>query len=123
MTKNLQAMLNKTTFTARSRTLVVNIKRETCDVKITRRPDNSIPNPPLFGCFGNPYKLSDFSREECINRFRKYFYDRIEQDEDFRKAVLALQGKKLGCFCKPLACHGDVIKEYLDGYAERKCKA
>lgn len=24
-----------------------------------------------------------------------------------------LEGKRLGCFCKPLACHGDVIKELI----------
>jgi hypothetical protein len=28
---------------------------------------------------------------------------------------MALKGKRLGCFCKPLACHGDVIKEYIEG--------
>jgi hypothetical protein len=25
-----------------------------------------------------------------------------------------LQGKTLGCWCKPLACHGDVIVEILE---------
>ena len=25
-----------------------------------------------------------------------------------------MQGKTLGCFCKPNPCHGDIIKEYLD---------
>lgn len=25
-----------------------------------------------------------------------------------------LKGKILGCFCKPKACHCDIIKEYLD---------
>ena len=28
--------------------------------------------------------------------------------------VLKLKDKILGCSCKPLACHGDIIKAYLD---------
>jgi hypothetical protein len=30
------------------------------------------------------------------------------------RKIEELKGKVLGCFCKPNACHGDVIKEYLD---------
>lgn len=30
-----------------------------------------------------------------------------------------MQGKTLGCFCKPHPCHGDIIKEYLDRMAGR----
>ena len=32
----------------------------------------------------------------------------------FRQRIHALKGKRLGCFCKPYPCHGDIIKEYLD---------
>ncbi len=31
-----------------------------------------------------------------------------------KEDVLALKGKTLGCHCKPAACHGDVIAEYLN---------
>ena len=34
-----------------------------------------------------------------------------------------LQGKTLGCFCKPDPCHGDIIKEYLDWMAENANEA
>lgn len=95
-------------------TTVVNFRNEPCDVKITRKPDNTIPDPPEFGCFGNPFPVKKYGRRRCIELFRAYFNDRIVQDKAFRKAVLALKGKKLGCFCKPLDCHGDVIKEWLD---------
>jgi hypothetical protein len=27
-----------------------------------------------------------------------------------------LEGKTLGCFCKPLACHGDVLKDLVEAY-------
>lgn len=31
-----------------------------------------------------------------------------------KNALEQLRGKILVCFCKPLACHGDVIAEYLN---------
>jgi hypothetical protein len=99
-------------------TTVVNFKLEKCDVKITRTPKNEIPDPPQFGCFGNPYPVKIHGREKCIELYEEYFLKRIENDAAFREAVLNLKGKKLGCFCKqPLeevACHGDVIKKWLD---------
>ena len=95
-------------------TVVVNFRKEPCDVKICRKPDNSIPDPPEFGCFGNPFHLKDHGREECIRLYREYFHKRIKEDEAFREAIMSLKGKKLGCFCAPLPCHGDVIKEWLD---------
>jgi hypothetical protein len=47
-------------------------------------------------------------------KFRKWFYTRISWDEEYRRRVLELKGKQLGCFCKPLSCHGDVLAEWLD---------
>lgn len=95
-------------------TTVVNFRKEKCDVKICRKPDNSIPDPPELGCFGNPYSEKKYGRERCIALFEEYFLKRVEEDKAFREAVLSLKGKRLGCFCKPLACHGDVIKQWLD---------
>jgi len=46
--------------------------------------------------------------------FADYFYERLASDPEFRERVLALRGKTLGCFCKPRACHGDVIANYLE---------
>lgn len=96
-------------------TTVVNLRLEKCDVKITRTPKNEIPDPPKFGCFGNPYPVEKYGRERCLELYRAYFHKRISEDAAFRDAVLTLRGKKLGCFCKPdKACHGDIIKEWLD---------
>ena len=60
-----------------SETIVVNFKNEPCDVKITRTPKGKIPEPPEFGCFGNPFKLEEFGREECIELFKDYFLKRV----------------------------------------------
>lgn len=99
------------------KTQVVNIRREKCDVKICRKRDNTIPPPPEEGCFGNPFYLkdpdNDREREIVINNYRAYFYNLIEHSPAFKDAVLSLKGKRLGCFCAPKPCHGDVIVEYL----------
>ncbi len=98
-------------------TTVVNLRKEPCDVKICRRPDGTIPDSPGIGYFGNPFHLKntqdDMEREKVVAQYKEYFYEKIK-DETFRNAVLSLKGKRLGCFCKPKACHGDIIKEWLD---------
>ncbi len=68
------------------------------------------------GYFGNPFPMvpGQSTREESIDAFRVHFNERMESDPEFKARVLALQGKKLVCFCKPLACHGDVIAEHLN---------
>ena len=98
-------------------TIVVNFRRERCDVKICRRPNNSIPDPPHDGCFGNPYHLldpnDDAARDMVCDLYEAYFLKRVDSDLAFRKAVLALRGLKLGCHCKPKRCHGDTIAAWL----------
>ena len=84
-------------------TKVVNKYREAYDVYIGRPSQ-----------FGNPFSVKEYGREGCIARYKEYFYKRIKEDVKFKEEVLKLKDKVLGCFCKPLACHGDVIKEYLD---------
>ena len=38
----------------------------------------------------------------------------MESDPEFRAKVLALRGKRLGCWCAPAPCHCDIIAAYLD---------
>lgn len=84
-------------------TIVVNIKIEPFDVYIGRAGRGK------DGYFGNPFHIGPgISREDAIERFERYFADRIEKDSEFKRRILALNGKRLGCFCKPDACHGDV---------------
>lgn len=87
-------------------TRVVNLKREKYNVYIGR------PGKGEDGYFGNPF--DQYKRADNIALFHRYFYFRLNTDPVFRKGVEALKGKILGCFCKPLDCHGDVIQEYVD---------
>ena len=91
-------------------TTVVNIKRrEPFDVYIGRAGRG------YDGYYGNPIRLDDCAdRQECIDRYQAYFYERIRTDAEFKHRVLALRGKRLGCWCHPAKCHGHVIAEYVD---------
>jgi hypothetical protein len=100
-------------------TRVVNLRREPYDVYIGRAGHG------MDGYFGNPHKVGycdqmtchcNHTREEALAEYRKTFYYRIENDPQFFVRILELRDKVLGCFCKPLTCHGDVIKEFLDKF-------
>lgn len=64
--------------------------------------------------FGNPFHIGqDGSRREVIQRFENYLWSR----PDLIKIVRAeLAGKVLGCYCDPLACHGDVLARIANGF-------
>lgn len=98
------------------RTTVVNVRRETCDAYIGRGPGGRIPTTPgARGYFGNPMKLEfEAQRDEVIERYRKYFEARVASDPVFRAEVLKLKSKRLGCWCPPRGCHGDVIVAWLE---------
>lgn len=105
-----------------SETKVVNTKKQNCDVYIGRANGgkdhmmNTLPTKK--GWLGNPYSLSEYSREQSIKKFKIDFKHKLKNDLYFRQEVKKLKGKILGCFCKPKSCHGDVIKEYLDSLEE-----
>ena len=96
-------------------TVVVNIYKEQFDTYIGRAGRG------YDGYFGNPFRMgTGISRESVVQKFQKYFIDRIEKDTEFKRRILALKGKRLGCFCKPKACHGDVIADWLNKMEQRE---
>ena len=93
------------------KTRVVNLRVETFDTYIGREGHG------YEGTFGNPFS-DEKTKTEAIKRYKNYFLTRVEKDAEFREEVRGLIGKRLGCFCKPRACHGDVIVEYLEQFEE-----
>ena len=97
---------------------------------------NPLGNPFSHnGVRTNLAKLSFKTREEAIEAFRRYFKEVYGKDDEFTKVFDEIyehykNGEDiwLGCFCKPLPCHGDVIAEELqkklvrEKLAERKKK-
>lgn len=92
-----------------SKTTVVNIKTDEYDVYIGR------PGRGQDGYFGNPFILMPWQkRGATLEVYRQYFYDKIKIFPEFKRRVHELKGKRLGCFCAPEPCHGDIIAEYLN---------
>ncbi|CDG88865.1 DUF4326 domain-containing protein [Xenorhabdus bovienii] len=66
--------------------------------------------------WGNPYAIgADGDRDEVIRKF-KYDFDRdyLKGGSDFKEQLKAHRGKTLGCHCKPYACHGDILAQFLN---------
>jgi hypothetical protein len=61
--------------------------------------------------WANPFRIGrDGDREEVLARYREY----VLLAPELRAALPELRGKVLGCWCKPLACHGDVLADLAD---------
>ena len=89
-------------------TKVVNMKTDEYDVRIDRRSK-----------WGNPFKIGapnyanagrKITREESID----LYYDWIIGKHDLLDQLDELKGKRLGCWCKPKACHGDVLVKLIN---------
>ena len=50
------------------------------------------------------------TRDEAIEKFREWFTT-SDEAAHLRDAIHELKDKILVCWCKPLACHGDVLVE------------
>lgn len=89
-----------------SKTTVVNIYKEPYDIYIGRGRGSM---------WGNPFHIGEHgTRDEVIEMYRKYLWGLIKNDAITNEHLLELDGKRLGCFCKPQACHGDVIVKAVE---------
>lgn len=69
--------------------------------------------------WGNPFPMknkSDEERKRVIAKYKNHLWDQINSGEISVDELLSLDGKTLGCFCKPKACHGDVIVSAINYY-------
>ena len=63
------------------------------------------------GIWGNPFIIGrDGTREEVIAKYRTWIRGQPGRMRNLEK----LRDKVLGCYCKPEACHGDVLAELAD---------
>lgn len=75
------------------------------------------------GTFGNPIERNKpcpecgqkhFDNASIVKCYKIFLANKLEVDIEFRNKVKGLAGKTLGCFCKPQACHGDVLAWMAD---------
>jgi len=109
-------------------TRVGHCKHDSTDVYVGRGPGGrGMLSTPIGmrGWLGNPHAVDDYGRDGSIDRFRKAFEHRLENDDEFRVRVRELAGSTLGCWCQRLdedgpACHAEVIAEWADRLAEQE---
>lgn len=80
-------------------TRVVNINHEDCDIYIGR-PSR----------WGNPFQIGVYGDRQ---RVLLLYAEWIRRQPDLLRALPTLRGKRLGCHCAPLPCHGDVLISLL----------
>ena len=70
---------------------------------------------------GNPYTVEKYGRHSAIKLYEKWLNTQVEigdpgivsELDTIANEVINTGHSKLICFCKPLACHGDVIAELV----------
>jgi len=94
-------------------TRVINKNKAHYDVYIGRpsKWGNPFTHLPLLQ-IGRASGMTEVAtREEAVRRYEEWIKTKPELMADAKKE---LRGKTLGCFCKPLACHGDVLAKIAD---------
>ena len=70
----------------------------------------------------NPFICVDYnvSSEEWVSELLAKCYEKyIRNSDELMSSLHELRGKKLGCWCKPKFCHGDVlVKLFNEKYGE-----
>lgn len=62
--------------------------------------------------WGNPFPaMTEHQRPGAILNYAGWI---LEQPELLAAAPVELKGKTLGCYCRPRACHGDVLAMLAD---------
>lgn len=55
--------------------------------------------------WANKFPVKKFGREGCIAKYEEW----LRGSPELLAQLPELAGKELGCWCKPEACHGDVL--------------
>lgn len=73
--------------------------------------------PKTDSFWANPYKVGrDGTRDEVGIMYRRHIIDKvhtINQEEAKRRVHTLRVAKRIGCWCKPEVCHGDILVELL----------
>jgi hypothetical protein len=105
-------------------TRVINIKNEPDYSHIKSTPSYEYIGRGSY--WGNPHSMYENMEDsvedprEAVIRMFKYDFDYDKFLNIDKNKVYELAGKRLGCFCKPYACHGDVLADYLNQWDDGK---
>ena len=83
--------------------VVVNVYKSEYDVYIGRNPTYGDPK------WGNPFSNPFMRLDDKLKLYEEY----IRKTPKLYNDLDSLLGKRLGCHCKPKACHGDMLKKIV----------
>lgn len=76
---------------------------------------------------GNPFPVKEHGRERSVELYREYLRKEWKTASVVRKELEELADRvyhgeciALECYCKPKACHGDILKEAIEGINRRR---
>lgn len=90
------------------------VATEVVNITLGERADVFIGRPSKWS---NPFTVSIHGRVRAV-RLYAHMLDDLHPDGVFDIAAAArqeLRGKRLGCYCAPLLCHGHVLALVADG--------
>jgi hypothetical protein len=120
--------------------LFVDISSDTtCVINIRMNPSIVYESNYVYigrgSIYGNPFThlpleqtggiVKAESRDDSIQRYNDWIDGKIDIPNirpPTDREIGMLFGKMLGCFCKPKACHGDVLAVRAKSYSDRKLK-
>lgn len=90
---------------------VVNKYKEEYDIYIGRgskwgNPFSHLPETKAL------YKVE--TRDEAVSAYKDYLWHQMKEGFITTEMLRSLHGKRLGCFCKPQSCHGDIIVKAVE---------
>jgi hypothetical protein len=86
---------------------------EVVNIRLGERCDIFIGRPSKWG---NPFRAGrDGSLILVLAKYKLY----IKRNKILMAALPELVGKKLGCFCAPRPCHGDMLVELCAEYCSQ----
>ena len=80
--------------------------------------------PKQDSIWANPFKIGrDVTRDDVLCKYEKLLRDKLYTNDVnkatdaaaiYKEDLLKLDGKILGCWCKPESCHGDVLLKLIE---------
>lgn len=74
---------------------------------------NGIRFPKERSIWANPFYIKFSTRADVLEKYEMWIRKTLNDKPELKNELLKLDGKKLGCWCWPERCHGDILKKLL----------
>ena len=81
-------------------------------VVFIHKPEGKYRWPKRASIWANPFKIGKDDRRSILEQYERYIVEKIHQHPEIYN-LESLRGKKLGCWCHPEPCHGDILVKLL----------